>query len=147
MKYDDMKKVLLIISLFIVVGLAVLNMTKPDRSEHYNAVKKAMAKVVDHEINANPMTAEFATIGIMSTLNMIDDYLSKNLMMQDHTFYTVGLLRYKDMFLPISIGVFGQVHLTVSEDDLKKALKMPEIKEMMRSNSVEEAVRLYMKKK
>jgi hypothetical protein len=78
---------------------------------------------------------------------MLDDYLSKNLVVHDHTFYTVGMLRYQEMFFPISIGVFGQVHLTVSEDDLKKALKMPEIKDMMKSKSVEEAVRLYMKKR
>lgn len=142
-----MKRILLIISLFVVVGMAVLAMTKPDRQQHYNAVKVAATKVIDHEMHANSLTAEYATIGTMSALNMLDDYLSKNLVVHDHTFYTVGMLRYQEMFFPISIGVFGQVHLTVSEDDLKKALKMPEIKDMMKSKSVEEAVRLYMKKR
>lgn len=142
-----MKKILLIISLFVVAALAVLAMTKPDWSEHYDVVKKTVANMVDRELHDNPLTAEYATVGTMSALNMLDDYLSKNLMMQDHTFYTIGLLRYKDMFLPISIGMLGQVHLTVSEDNLKEALKMPEIKEMMRSNNLEEAVRLYMKKR
>jgi len=142
-----MKRILLIISLFVVVGMAVLAMTKPDRPQHYNVVKVAATKVIDHEMHANSLTAEYATIGTMSALNMLDDYLSKNLVVHDHTFYTVGMLRYQEMFFPISIGVFGQVHLTVSEDDLKKALKMPEIKDMMKSKSVEEAVRLYMKKR
>ena len=142
-----MKKILLIILCVILVGLVVLTMTKPDRSDHYDAVKMVVAKVVDRELHANPLTAEYATIGMVSALEKVDDYLSKNLMVQDHTFYTVGMLRYQDMFLPISVGVFGQVHLTVSEDDLKEALKMPEIKEMMKSKSVEDAVRLYMKKR
>lgn len=142
-----MKKILLIISLFVVVGMAVLAITKPDRPEHYNAVKIAATKVIDRELHANSLTAEYATIGTMSALNMLDDYLSKNLMVHDHTFYTVGMLRYQEMFFPVSVGVFGQVHLTVNEDDLKKALKMPEIKEMMKSKSVEEAIRLYMKKR
>ena len=140
-----MKKILLIILCIILVGLVVLTMTKPDRSDHYDAVKMVVAKVVDRELHANPLTAEYATLGTVSTLEKVDDYLSKNLMVQDHTFYTVGMLKYQEMFLPISIGVFGQVHLTVGEDDLKEALKMPEMQEMMKSKSVEEAVRLYMK--
>ena len=142
-----MKKILLIILCVILVGLVVLTMTKPDRSDHYDAVKMVVAKVVDRELHANPLTAEYATLGTVSTLEKVDDYLSKNLMVQDHTFYTVGMLKYQEMFLPISIGVFGQVHLTVGEDDLKEALKMPEMQEMMKSKSVEEAVRLYMKKR
>ena len=140
-----MKKILLIILCVILVGLVVLTMTKPDRSDHYDAVKMVVAKVVDRELHANPLTAEYATLGTVSTLEKVDDYLSKNLMVQDHTFYTVGMLKYQEMFLPISIGVFGQVHLTVGEDNLKEALKMPEMQEMMKSKSVEEAVRLYMK--
>ena len=141
-----MKKVLLIISIIVVVGMVVLTMTKPERSEHFYLVKKTVAKVVDRELNANPLTAVFATLGTMSTLNVVDDYLSKNLMMQDHTFYTTGVLRYNDMFIPISIGVFGQVYLTVSEDDIKKTLKMPEIKDMVHSENVEDAIKKYMKK-
>ena len=140
-----MKKILLIILCVILVGLLVLTMTKPGRSEHYDAVKMMVAKVVDRELHANPLTAEYATIGTVSALEKVDDYLSKNLMGQDHTFYTVGMLRYQEMFFPITIGIFGQVHLTISEEDLKKALKMPEMKEMMKSKSVEDAVRLYMK--
>ena len=140
-----MKKILLIILCVILVGLVVLTTAKPDRSEHYDTVKRAVAKVVDRELHANPLTAEYATIGTVSTLDKVDDYLSKNLVVQERNLYTICLLIYKEMFLPISFGVFGQVHLTVGEDDLKEALRMPEMKEMMKSQSVEEAVRLYMK--
>ena len=142
-----MKKILLIILCIVLVGLIVLAMTKPGRSEHYDAVKIAVANIVDRELHENPQTAEFATMGTMSTLNILDDYLSKNLFVQDHTIYTVGVLMYQEMFLPISIGVLGQIYLTVSEDDLKEVLKMPEIKKMMKSESIEEAVKLYMKKR
>lgn len=142
-----MKKILLIILWLVLVGLVVLTMTKPDGAAHYDVVKKTTAKVLDRELHADPQTAELATLGTMSALNMVDDYLSKNLLVQDHTLYTVGVLKYHDMFFPISIGVLGQVHLTISEDDLKEALKMPEVKKMIKSKSVEESLRLYMKKR
>ena len=72
-----MKKILLIILCVILVGLVVLTTTKPDRSEHYDTVKRAVAKVVDRELHANPLTAEYATIGTVSTLDKVDDYLSR----------------------------------------------------------------------
>ena len=142
-----MKKILLILLCIVLLGMLVLAMTKPERSEHYDAVKITATKVIDRELHDNPLTAEFATIGMMTALNMLDDYLSKNLMVHDHTFYTVGVLRYQEMFFPVSIGVLGQVHMTVSEDDLKKVLKMPEIKEILKSKSLEDAIKLYRKKR
>ena len=35
------------------------------------------------------------------------------------------------MFIPVSIGVMGKVHLTVNEDDLKRMLDKPEIQQMI----------------
>ena len=75
--------------------------------------------------------AEYATIGTMAALNVIDEYLQRNFIVREHTFYTSGILVYNDMFIPVSIGVMGKVHLTVNEDDLKRMLDRPEIQQMI----------------
>jgi hypothetical protein len=59
----------------------------------------------------------------MAALNVIDEYLQRNFIVREHTFYTSGILVYNDMFIPVSIGVMGKVYLTVNEDDLKRMLK------------------------
>lgn len=115
-------KILLGIVFVVAIGLTVLSQTKPDRTAHYEAIKKMALKTVDHELSNNPLTAEYAAIGTMAALNLIDDYLQRNLLLREHTFYTSGVLIYKDMFIPISIGVMGQVYLTVDEEDVKKVL-------------------------
>ena len=88
-------------------------------------------KTVDHELTSNPLTAEYATIGTMAALNVIDEYLQRNFIVREHTFYTSGILVYNDMFIPVSIGIMGKVYLTVNEDDLKRMLDRPEIQQMI----------------
>ena len=106
-------------------------MTKPDKTEHYEAIKGCMLKVVDHELGSNSLTAEYAAVGTMAALEMIDDYLTRNLLFFDHTFYNNCVLIYKDMFIPISYGVGGKVFLTVNDNDLKRVIEHPDIKKMM----------------
>ena len=117
------KRILIIITFVVVALLVALSMTKPDRMAHYDAVKNMALKTVDHELTSNPLTAEYATIGTMAALNVIDEYLQRNFIVREHTFYTSGILVYNDMFIPVSIGVMGKVYLTVNEDDLKRMLK------------------------
>ena len=129
---QKMIKRILIINTFVVVALLVaLSMTKPDRMAHYDAVKNMALKTVDHELTSNPLTAEYATIGTMAALNVIDEYLQRNFIVREHTFYTSGILVYNDMFIPVSIGIMGKVYLTVNEDDLKRMLDRPEIQQMI----------------
>lgn len=59
-----------------------------------------------------------------------DDYLTRNLIFFDHTFYNNCVLIYKDMFIPISYGVGGKVFLTVDDNDLKRVLEHPDIKRL-----------------
>jgi hypothetical protein len=116
-----MKRIILIIfAIVAVAGMAVLAMTKPDRAAHYQAVKMQVLKVVDHSLSGNPVTAEYTVIGTLKALDMIDEYLQRNLLLHEHMFYTTGILIYKDMLVPISIGVLGQVYLTIDDEDMKK---------------------------
>jgi hypothetical protein len=111
--------------------MVTLTMTKPERPAHYDVVKGLALKTVDHELTSNPVTAEYAALGTMTALNKIDEYLQRNLIIREHTFYNSGVLIYKDYFIPVSIGVMGKVYLTVSEDDMKRVIEKPEIKQLL----------------
>ena len=124
-------KILLGFAVVAIIVMITLATTKPDRPAHYYAVKGLALKTVDHELTSNPVTAEYAALGTMVALNMIDEYLQRNLIIREHTFYTSGVLVYKEWFIPVSIGVMGHVYLTVDEDDLKRVIEKPEIKQML----------------
>ena len=132
------KKILLslVIVVALVMGAAV--MTKPDYKAHYDLVKRTALKVIDHQVNSNPWAALFGPMVTMGALDIVDGYLKKNLLFYDHTFYTTGVLIYQDMFIPVSIGLFGQVWLTVDEGDLQRLAERPEVMQML---GVEDALR------
>lgn len=126
-----LKRILLFALVGIIAVMVTLTMTKPERPAHYDAVKGLALKTVDHELTGNPVTAEYAALGTMKALNKIDEYLQRNLIIREHTFYNSGVLIYKDYFIPVSIGVMGKVYLTVSEDDMKRVIEKPEIKQLL----------------
>ena len=124
------KKILLslVIVVALVMGAAV--MTKPDYKAHYDLVKRTALKVIDHQVNSNPWAALFGPMVTMSALDIVDGYLKKNLLFYDHTFYTTGVLIYQDMFIPVSVGAFGHVHMLVSEDDIKNVVRLPDLQQI-----------------
>jgi len=126
-----LKRILLFALVGIIAVMVTLTMTKPERPAHYDAVKGLALKTVDHELTGNPVTAEYAALGTMTALNKIDEYLQRNLIIREHTFYNSGVLIYKDYFIPVSIGVMGKAYLTVSEDDMKRVIEKPEIKQLL----------------
>lgn len=126
-----LKRILLFALVGIIAVMVTLTMTKPERPAHYDAVKGLALKTVDHELTGNPVMAEYAALGTMTALNKIDEYLQRNLIIREHTFYNSGVLIYKDYFIPVSIGVMGKVYLTVSEDDMKRVIEKPEIKQLL----------------
>lgn len=137
-------RILIVVAIIAAVLMFALSMTKPDRAAHFDAIKQMALKTVDHELTSNPLTAEYATIGTMTALNMIDEYLQTNLIVQEHTFYTSGLLIYKDLFIPVSYGVMGEVHLVVSEADMKRIMERPEMKQM--KDELEKKQKIELKK-
>ncbi len=122
-------KVLLALGILIAVALTVLSVTKPDRSVHYNAVKTAILEVVSKELNENPALQPYAAMGTMKALEATDELLSKGLIIHEHTYYNLGLIIYEDKLIPVSVGVLGQVHLTMDQQDLQGLLKRPDILE------------------
>ena len=129
------KKILLALVIVVVLVMAAAVMTKPDRKAHYDIVKRTALKVIDHQVNANPWTALFGPMVTMGALDIIDDYMKKNLLFYDHTFYTTGVLIYEDMFIPVSVGAFGHVHMLVSEDDIKDVVKLPDLKQQIKEKT------------
>ncbi len=124
------KKILLSLVIVVALVMAAAVMTKPDYKAHYDLVKRTALKVIDHQVNSNPWAALFGPMVTMGALDIVDDYLKKNLLFYDHTFYTTGVLIYEDMFIPVSVGAFGHVHMLVSEDDIKDVVKLPDLQQI-----------------
>mgnify|MGYP006916073114 CR=1 FL=1 len=121
-------KILIGLIVFLVLaGLLVLAMTKPDRAAHYETVKKEVLAIVDREMNSNPVLRDFAALGTLTALNVMDGYLGRFLVVRDHTFYTVGVIIYKDQPIPISVGVLNHVWLTADEDDLERVMRNSDV--------------------
>ncbi len=124
-------RVLIIIGVIVGAGLATLNITKPDRKAHYDEIKGAVLEVVSREMNGNPVLQPFATMGTMKALEVTDKLLARGLIIRDHTFYNVGIIIYDDHLIPVSIGVMGQIHLTINQSDLEAFVKRPEFMEFI----------------
>lgn len=126
-----MKKILIGITLVVLMAMALAAMTKPERTAHYDTLKKGLTVVIGKVVESHPLLQQYNAISTMTALNATDEYLKRNFMVFEHTFYNVGTILYKDMFIPVSIGLFGQVWLTVGEDDLQRLAERPEVKQML----------------
>ena len=124
------KKILLSLVIVVALVMAAAVMTKPDYKAHYDLVKRTALKVIDHQVNSNPWAALFGPMVTMGALDIVDDYMKRNLLFYDHTFYTTGVLIYEDMFIPVSVGAFGHVHMLVSEDDIKNVVRLPDLQQI-----------------
>ena len=142
-----MKKVKILIGIGVVVlaVLVALYMTKPDRTAHYETIKKEVALVVDREMNSNSLWKDYAALGIMRVLNVMDGFLGRLLIVYDHTFYNVGVVVYKDQLIPVSIGVAGHVWLTVGEEDLELLVKSPDVMNMIGAEDIQQVMELMQK--
>ena len=133
-----MKKFFIGITLVVLMAMVLAAMTKPERMAHYDTVKKGLTVVIEKVVNSHPLLQQYNAISTMTALNATDEYLKRNFMVFEHTFYNVGTILYQDMFIPVSIGLFGQVWLTVGEDDLQRLAERPEVMQML---GVEDALR------
>ena len=133
-----MKKFLIGITLVVLMAMALAAMTKPERTAHYDTLKKGMTVVIEKIVNSHPLLQQYNAISTMTALNATDEYLKRNFMVFEHTFYNIGTILYQDMFIPVSIGLFGQVWLTVDKGDLQRLAERPEVMQML---GVEDALR------
>ena len=125
------KKFLIGITLIILIAMALAAMTKPERTAHYDTLKKGLTVVIEKVVDSHPLLQQYNAISTMTAMNATDEYLKRNFLVFEHTFYNVGTILYQDMFIPVSIGLFGQVWLTVGEDDLQRLAERPEVMQIL----------------
>ena len=123
MMFGRKTKVLIAVVGVVVVTLIAMTMMKPDRMIHYEAIKKKCLIDIDHEMNSNPETKEYAAIGTYMALEATDKFLMENLIVYEHTYYNLGVIIMKDYHVPVSIGVMGQVFILLKEKDLTHLMK------------------------
>ena len=129
-------KIFITIVFFIAIALIALAITKPNKNAHYEVVRKAAVEVLNNKIAEANLPAEYASIGTMTATSIIDNYLQANLILREHTFYTLGFINYNECFFPVSIGFLGQVYLVVDENDINKFLEIPELKQLQDMKSL-----------
>lgn len=127
-----MKKLLFVILLPVVIGV-MLMMTCPDRTTHYEAVKRVASEVINAEMNESNVEETIASIGTVLAVNVVDAYLKSNLIVRDHTFYNVGVIIYKGDFRMVSVGVFNHV-FTIDKETAREIIKYKlSLKDIMKS--------------
>lgn len=126
-----MRKALFVLVVIIVILLGSLALTKPNRITHYEAVKKVMTKGLTMKLDQMDMEESVKIAVTLTTLNALDTYLRRNLLVYENTFYNRGVIVYKDYFLPVSIGFWGHPILFINEDDIEKLLDNNEVKALL----------------
>lgn len=136
-----MKKWIFLAVCVAVLGcLALLSVTKPDREAHYAMVKQCMLEVVTEELEGNPVTAEYVSVGTMTALNLMDEYLPRYMVVNEHTFYNAGIIVYKERRLPVSIGVFGHIWLTAGKEKMKEMMHRPDVQQMLGVDKIKKSL-------
>ncbi|MBQ4387689.1 MAG: hypothetical protein II822_08825 [Prevotella sp.] len=130
------------LAVLVLIALAVLAVTKPDRASHYEAIKKEVLVVIDKEMNSNAALKEFAAMGTLKALNAMDEYMGRYLILREHTFYTVGVIIYKDQLYPVSVGALGHVWLTVGEKDLEQVVTSPDMMKLIGVDELKQVILL-----
>ena len=135
-----MKKILLILSVVVLVVMGVLAMTKPDRTAHYDALKEVVLKAVEAKMDQVGKAVPYESLrtkGTYMALNAADEYLKKNLLVYEKTFYNKGVLVYEGYHVLVSVGVMGHVFLTFDEKDIDKLMDRIDILKMLDGKEVD----------
>ena len=122
-----MKKVLVLLVMVVPTLLVVMAVTKPDRTAHYEVLKSVVLSAVEAKVDEAVPEGSLRTVATFMALGTADEYLRKNLLVYDKTFYSKGVLVYNDYFIPVSIGVMGHVFLTFDEEDVDKLTKQVDL--------------------
>ncbi len=117
------KIIILAVVAIVTIASLTLTMSKPDRNAHYQTIKTEVAQVVSRELGSNPLFSDYAINGTMKVLEFTDELLTRGLIIHDHTFYNIGYLIYNGTPYPVTIGILGQVHLTLPETELQQLMK------------------------
>ena len=118
-----MKKVLAILPIVILVVLAMLALTKPEKMAHYDALKSIVMKAVEAKVGKSVPSGSLRTQATYMALGEADKYLKRNLVVYEETFYNKGVLVYDGYLIPVSIGIMGHVFLTFNPQDVEELME------------------------
>ena len=138
-----MKKVLMILTVVVLVLMVVLAMTKPERVDHYDALKGVVLKAVEAKMDQVGKAVPYESLrtkGTYMALSAANEYLKKSLLVEEKTFYNIGVLVYEDYVVLVSVGVMGHVFLTFDEEDIDKLMNHIDILKMMDIKDVDRNV-------
>jgi hypothetical protein len=116
-----MKKFLFLLFLLAVIAVTLMA-TCPDKKAHHEALKDVASKVINAEMLNSKIDESMASIGRMLAINVVDAYLSSNLILGDHTFYNIGYISYNDDLRMISFGILNHV-FTLDKETAKEMMK------------------------
>ena len=124
-----MKKVFIVVTFLLAVTLVAMLLTKPERKEHYDVVVGLTQNVVDQKTQGLERLAEsvdlpeVAQIGKDMAMTTAGFYLQSHLKVEDYFVVNVGMVNYKGMDIPITMGILGTVHRLVDEEQVRHLLR------------------------
>lgn len=116
-----MKKFLIFLGIIVVVAVALMA-TTPDRQQHVDTIKSVMTGAVNAELRENNIDGPLGSIASAAATMAVDKYLSTNLLVRDHRFYSLGFIDYNNEFQMVSVGVFNHVY-TLDEEQAREMIK------------------------
>ena len=111
-----MKKVFIVVTMVLAVTVVAMLLTKPEAKEHYDAVVGLTQNVVDQE-------AQGLQFGKDLAMNTAGFYLQSHMKVEDYFVVNVGMVNYKGMDIPITVGILGSVHRLVDEEQVRHLLR------------------------
>ena len=126
-----MRRVWILLGMVLVVVLIAGAITKTDGAEHYMQVKMVARSEVSRRMAERQLPAEFASMVSYQVMDKVNNYVDRHLTVRDCIFFTLGTMRYQNMSIPATLGIFNKVFLIVSEDDIRTAaaqrFKIPDV--------------------
>ena len=75
------------------------------------------------KLGADVDLTEVTELGKGLVTNMAGFYLQSNMKVDDYYVVTVGMLNYRGVNLPVTVGLMGKVFILVDEEQVKRMLK------------------------
>lgn len=107
--------------LALIVGAGVLMFaTCPDRKDHQEAIKAAVADYLEEEISILPAGVEDVvnSVGIPIAGTVLDVVMKNKLKVNNYYLFSIGEVTHKGENKKVSFGILGHV-FTLDKDDVR----------------------------
>jgi len=116
-----MKRIAIFLAVLVII-IATLMFTTPNRQQHADTINHIMMSAVNIELRNNHIDGAIGSIASVAAHMAIDSFLNTRLLVRDNTFYSLGFVDYNGEFNLVSVGVFGRVY-TLNEDQARLVVK------------------------